>query len=770
MKSRQSTLLQSVLFQSALLVITLGLVAMLAACGGGGHSTPPPNNATVSIGATSGTPQSAMVGTAFGAPLVATVTTGGTPTSGVTVTFAAPASGASGTFAGGANTATTNASGVATSAAFTANSTAGAYVVTASVSGASAPANFNLTNTAAPVESIAATSGTPQSALVGAAFGAPLVATVTTGGTPNSGVAVTFTAPASGAGGTFATTPPSTTAMVTTGANGVATSPAFTANATPGLYTVTASASGVSTPVGFNLTNTTIANATLAAGNYTFWLAGTDANNGPYYVAGAITVAASGGISAGEQDFIDLDSILTDSNISGSFAVTADGNLQITLNTGDLCIGPGASGPCGQPGSTTGTGVETLNATLTMTTPTSGARITEFDTWATGSGQLEPQSAPTSTPISGYAFSVAGLDGSNPANPLAVGGVINVDSSGGISGTGSVFDENDGGTILQAQTFAPSTVTSTPDSFGRVIFTLNPSGASGVPEIVLVGYFVNSSTLRLVETSDNLNGTTDGQALVQTGTGSFGTSSFKEASYIFETMGADNAAGGSVDQVAGVLTGNADGTTVNGNISFNDLTNISPQGGIAIAAGTYTVDPTGRVTLAGLTDNATFTFNLQLYLDGNGNARVLSVDSNDVIDGLGQSLTASTFGGTYAVGAVGVDPNFLDEFDAVGPVVTDGSGNFAGFVDLNWIFSPSPGPTFPNSAVSGTNFTATATPGISTGNITGIDVTDCQVFEAATTTGCTDDLFTYYIVNSNTVVGIENDANQLTLIRFELQQ
>jgi hypothetical protein len=526
----------------------------------------------------------------------------------------------------------------------------------------------------------------------------------------------------------------------------------------------------VSTPAGFNLTNTTIANATLTAGNYTFWLAGTDANGSPYYVAGAITIATGGSISAGEQDFIDLDNILTDSTITGSVAVTADGNLQITLNTGDPCIGPGASGPCGQPGSTSGNGVETLNATLTTTTPTSGARITEFDTWATGSGQLEPQSAPTSAPLGGYAFSVGGLDGGKPANALGIGGVVNVDSSGGISGTGSVFDENDGGTILQAQTFASSTVSAAPDPFGRVIFTLNPSGASGIPVIMLVGYFVNSSTLRLVETSDMLNGTTGGQAFVQTGTGSFGTSSFKGASYIFGTMGADNTAGASVLQVAGALTGNSDGTTVSGNISFNDLTNMSPQGGTAIAAGTYTVDPTGRVTLTGLTDNATFTYNLQLYLDGNGHARVLSVDNNDVVDGLGESLTASTFSGTYALGAVGADPNFLDEFDTVGPVVADGSGNFAGFVDLNWIFSPTPGPTFSNSAVSGGNFTATATPGIATGNIAGIDVTDCQVYEAATTAGCTDDLFTYYIVNSNTVVGIENDANQLTLIRFELQQ
>ena len=47
-----------------------------------------------SITATSGTPQSAAINTAFAAPLVATVKdSGGNPVQGVTVTFTAPASG-----------------------------------------------------------------------------------------------------------------------------------------------------------------------------------------------------------------------------------------------------------------------------------------------------------------------------------------------------------------------------------------------------------------------------------------------------------------------------------------------------------------------------------------------------------------------------------------------------------------------------------------------------------------------------------------------------
>jgi hypothetical protein len=104
-------------------------------------------------------------------------------------------------------------------------------------------------------ESIVASAGTPQSATVSTAFTTALQATVTSGGTPVSGATVTFTAPGSGASGTFGG---SATAAATTNASGVATAPAFTANASAGGYTVTASVAGVTTPASFSLTNTPV--------------------------------------------------------------------------------------------------------------------------------------------------------------------------------------------------------------------------------------------------------------------------------------------------------------------------------------------------------------------------------------------------------------------------------------------------------------------------------------------------------------------------------
>ena len=60
---------------------------------------------------------------------------------------------------------------------------------------------------------------------------------------------VTFTAPSSGASGTFAGG--SATASITTGSNGIAVAPAFTANSQAGSYAVSATASGVAGTASF---------------------------------------------------------------------------------------------------------------------------------------------------------------------------------------------------------------------------------------------------------------------------------------------------------------------------------------------------------------------------------------------------------------------------------------------------------------------------------------------------------------------------------------
>jgi len=88
---------------------------------------------------------------------------------------------------------------------------------------------------------------------VSTAFATALQALVKdTNGNPLSGATVTFAAPASGAGASFAT---GSTAMAVTNSSGVATAPTLTAGAQAGSYAVTASVAGVTATASFNLTN-----------------------------------------------------------------------------------------------------------------------------------------------------------------------------------------------------------------------------------------------------------------------------------------------------------------------------------------------------------------------------------------------------------------------------------------------------------------------------------------------------------------------------------
>ena len=103
-----------------------------------------------------------------------------------------------------------------------------------------------------PASVVTANAGTPQSTPPGQPFGTALSVLVNDGSNnPLPGAVVTFAAPPFGAGGTFANG--SIVAQATSDANGIATAPSFTANATAGGYDVTASASGID--VKFTLSN-----------------------------------------------------------------------------------------------------------------------------------------------------------------------------------------------------------------------------------------------------------------------------------------------------------------------------------------------------------------------------------------------------------------------------------------------------------------------------------------------------------------------------------
>ncbi len=196
-----------------------------------------------------GTPQGAIIETAFSSPFVVDVIdANGDPVANVAVTFSVPTSGPSAILS--AITATTDVNGHA-QVTGSANATAGSYTMTATVSGIATPASFDLTNIAGAVHSIVSSLGTPQNAMVNTTFTTPLGVTVNdAGNNPIGGITVTFSAPGSGASATFASG-----VAANTDASGYAQIDAI-ANSVAGNYIITASVAGATATASFALTNT----------------------------------------------------------------------------------------------------------------------------------------------------------------------------------------------------------------------------------------------------------------------------------------------------------------------------------------------------------------------------------------------------------------------------------------------------------------------------------------------------------------------------------
>ena len=410
--------------------------------------------------------------------------------------------------------------------------------------------------------------------------------------------------------------------------------------------------------------------AVLADGSYVYHFSGQH-DSGPFFVTGAFTVA-NGLIAAGEQDFSDGDGVATDTLVPATSKLSMEGDsIQIVLDTGNDDIGDD--------------GVETLRGAIVSPTR---VLISQFDDEGAGTGSLDAQDSKdiTEQPDGGYAFVISGR--SAAPNPLTIGGVLSFDD-GDLSVADSVFDINELGVgTAQAQTFDSGSV-SEPDNFGRITIILQPSVASNVPALILTGYIIDDGRIQLVESqSDDLGADLGGTALGQgDNAGGFDTNAVAETSYVHGSLGADS--NGPLT-IAGVFTFNTDGTLA-GTLAANDITTHVSN---AITAGTYTVDPTGRVTLAGVNT----ALNFQLYLDGNGNALIMGLDSQDSSAGLAfqQNASSADLDGTYAISAQGVvHANDSPVWGAVGQAIFS-SGDVDGSTDYT-VQGADPTPAVPLS-------------------------------------------------------------------------
>ena len=200
------------------------------------------------------------------------------------------------------------------------------------------------------------------------------------------------------------------------------------------------------------------------------------------------------------------------------------------------------------------------------------------------------------------------------------------------------------------------------------------------------------------------------------------------------------------------MTAAANGS-VSGFLNWNDLSASVPQNPTAFT-GSYTVDPTGRVTLTGISDGSTFTYSVHLYLAADGNALALSNDMNDILAGQAFQQSAGVFSGGYGLNAAtylsGASGAQAQSADVAGPLMvtaTGGTDEVEGFAD--------DGVGAADFAISGA-FTQGAG-GVYTGTLSGFNPL------ARGTAG----RFALYLVDSTQGLLIQTDSAQLTLGRLQ---
>ena len=499
-----------------------------------------------------------------------------------------------------------------------------------------------------------------------------------------------------------------------------------------------------------------VPNPSLPDGNYVYQIHGQDGSA----IAG-VFVAAGGYIVGGEQDSISsedpssLDYGYTLNRISGgSYTTEASGNLLITLQFPD-------------------TSAESFEAT---SAPHGRGFITgEYSYGTHFSGTLNLQTS-TAPPAGGYAIT---LQGDNGYGSTWLGGVLNIDTPGGLSTPGAF---SGAGSELDSRALVPSTVqampilpgtVSIPDQYGRVMIFLEavvPTSEGGVAAY-FAGYPVDATHVQLIETSNYYKGNGNnypysdsfgsamiGEAIGQgAATGKFTASSLAGSSYVIagsgQTTEADELEPDYGYLIAGVFTAQSNGT-ITGRFNLNNGNGKSPASQQPFT-GTYTVDSVGRVTITTNSPEESLGSTFYLYLTGNGQGFLLSNDTSSVFQGEAMeqqttSLTAASFSGTYALNT-GAFPLLADDSDVIGLITTtisNGTNLLTGFGVTGKMTGTQVGTTdFP---ISGSATPASS--GIFEGTITGLNLLS----------PATPGNFTLYMVDGSEAFAIETDNNQGT--------
>jgi hypothetical protein len=406
-------------------------------------------------------------------------------------------------------------------------------------------------------------------------------------------------------------------------------------------------------------------------GTYAFSMSGSDANLSPgAFIArvGSFVADGSGNISAAMEDISDAGAVNTVQFTGGTYSIQANGKGTLTLN------------------SISGTG---LQLTIVLNSPNKGAMI-QTDLFATSSGSFilqNPGAFGVASVNGSYAFDVSGTDVAN-GTPVSVVGQMTSNSNGAI--TGGIYDSNDGGALLTAQTFGAGGTYSFDSTNGATF----GRGTMNFASRTFAFYIVDSTRIRLIETDGQLF--TFGDALQQASV----PTQISAGTFALLVGGSGVFNGGSAIARGGRFTTDASGGTTGIQLDDNNngsLTSIASSTTISNAKFTIdTANPgTGRGTLtftaSGNPNAGTFTF--VFYFDSATHAFIQDTSNGVIADGsmLAQSasFTGANLAGNYVFDWSGVNLALGFEEDFAGQYALSSSGAVSGEVDFVELASPS---------------------------------------------------------------------------------
>jgi hypothetical protein len=477
----------------------------------------------------------------------------------------------------------------------------------------------------------------------------------------------------------------------------------YTAPSSAGSVTITAaSTKDPSVTAMVTVTINPAVTAVTLTGPYTFYLNGFDAAGVPYGIAGNVVFDGAGNITGGEQDYFDTNT----GNIFSADAIKpASGAVSIGANNhGSITITPTAAP------------VETLSVTAVNA---SHVLITEFDANATSTGSLDLQTAPSSVPTGGNAFTFFSFEAAT-----AAGGVV---TSDGVSMfTAGEGDQDFEGLLAIDAPFTGSFTA--PDAFGRGTLILIDPQDGALP---FAYYVVGPEVFRLVSTSGfSATGAMYGQGSASP---NFSPDSLN-GSFVFGEAGEE-------DSGPGIWAAAGQFTTDPGSGKFTaGAADVNEGDGMPVTAGdltgaTYMVKADGYGGIA-LTGNTTDTLaNFGVYIvdptlnitdpnnpAGAGGALLADLDTNTFGVGIVVPQTSgASFTGDYAftqdgVAQLSTPPHFkFGNFDLNGHVFSDGSSTFTGLADFNDVNITG---QHPGVTISGSFAADSANPGRLTAQLT----------------------------------------------------